>query len=344
MLDTADTDWDVELITFSDESEFGKVSAFFVRCVGDSVELSPVTVGFWAVVVIVVVTLLPVVGDVEIVVASSSSFNVNNSSVLTCLLYCVELLTGAYVEEVLTSSLYSLTIAFRLMTVSVLVDVGTVVVVVVEEGSFIAPNVEDDVVVDAVTGDVVVVAVGLLESELNGNLILRFLILSLLSGLWGRSSSGRTGLGVTPLEYSPRNEPRSFILPLCSVVFLVAPLTEALGTAEPKINGSALGLDFTFTRNLSQSLEFDSRALRNAPRALSPFMISLFVSLLVAALPSLQGLAPCGLIIEVGKSLISRIFSAFSLSSASANVAPKFRFLMWEGFGSSIVVACKINN
>ena len=98
MLDAADTDWDVELITFSDESEFGKVSAFFVRSVGDSVELSAVTVGFWAVVVIIVVVvtlLLPVVGDVEIVVASSSSFNVNNSSVLTCLLYCVELLTGA---------------------------------------------------------------------------------------------------------------------------------------------------------------------------------------------------------------------------------------------------------
>ena len=71
------------------------------------------------------------------------------------------------------------------MTVSVVDDVGTVVVVVVEAAcSFIAPNVEieEDGVVDALTAGIAVAA-GLLESELNGNLILRFLILSLLSGL-----------------------------------------------------------------------------------------------------------------------------------------------------------------
>ena len=98
------------------------------------------------------------------------------------------------VEEVRTISLYSLTIPLRLIIFSELVRdpddsdecswlLGAAVVNVVDvaRGDLLAA----DVVVDFV---VVVVEV-LLESEIKGRRILRFLILSLLSGRCGTSSS-----------------------------------------------------------------------------------------------------------------------------------------------------------
>lgn len=96
------------------------------------------------------------------------------------------------VEEVRTISLYSLTIPLRLIIFSELVRglddsdecswlLGAAVVNVVDvaRGDLLA----------AVVDFVVVVVEVLLESEIKGRRILRFLILSLLSGLCGTSSS-----------------------------------------------------------------------------------------------------------------------------------------------------------
>ena len=99
------------------------------------------------------------------------------------------------VEEVRTISLYSLTIPLRLIIFSVLVRglddsdecswlLGAAVVNVVDvaRGDLLASVV-------VVVVDFVVVVEVLLESEIKGRRILRFLILSLLSGRCGTSSS-----------------------------------------------------------------------------------------------------------------------------------------------------------
>lgn len=97
------------------------------------------------------------------------------------------------VEEVRTISLYSLTIPLRLIIFSVLVRglddsdecswlLGAAVVNVVDVA-------RGDLLADVVVDFVVVVVDVLLESEIKGRRILRFLILSLLSGRCGTSSS-----------------------------------------------------------------------------------------------------------------------------------------------------------
>lgn len=97
------------------------------------------------------------------------------------------------VEEVRTISLYSLTIPLRLIIFSELVRglddsdecswlLGAAVVNVVDVA-------RGDLLAAVVVDFVVVVVEVLLESEIKGRRILRFLILSLLSGLCGTSSS-----------------------------------------------------------------------------------------------------------------------------------------------------------
>lgn len=97
------------------------------------------------------------------------------------------------VEEVRTISLYSLTIPLRLIIFSVLVRglddsdecswlLGAAVVNVVDVA-------RGDLLAAVVVDFVVVVVEVLLESEIKGRRILRFLILSLLSGRCGTSSS-----------------------------------------------------------------------------------------------------------------------------------------------------------
>lgn len=97
------------------------------------------------------------------------------------------------VEEVRTISLYSLTIPLRLIIFSELVRglddsdecswlLGAAVVNVVDVA-------RGDLLAAAVVDFVVVVVEVLLESEIKGRRILRFLILSLLSGRCGTSSS-----------------------------------------------------------------------------------------------------------------------------------------------------------
>ena len=97
------------------------------------------------------------------------------------------------VEEVRTISLYSLTIPLRLIIFSVLVRglddsdecswlLGAAVVNVVDVA-------RGDLLAVVVVDFVVVVVEVLLESEIKGRRILRFLILSLLSGRCGTSSS-----------------------------------------------------------------------------------------------------------------------------------------------------------
>jgi hypothetical protein len=97
------------------------------------------------------------------------------------------------VEEVRTISLYSLTIPLRLIIFSELVRglddsdecswlLGAAVVNVVDVA-------RGDLLAAVVVDFVVVVVEVLLESEIKGRRILRFLILSLLSGRCGTSSS-----------------------------------------------------------------------------------------------------------------------------------------------------------
>lgn len=97
------------------------------------------------------------------------------------------------VEEVRTISLYSLTIPLRLIIFSELVRglddsdecswlLGAAVVNVVDVA-------RGDLLAALVVDFVVVVVEVLLESEIKGRRILRFLILSLLSGRCGTSSS-----------------------------------------------------------------------------------------------------------------------------------------------------------
>lgn len=97
------------------------------------------------------------------------------------------------VEEVRTISLYSLTIPLRLIIFSELVRglddsdewswlLGAAVVNVVDVA-------RGDLLAAVVVDFVVVVVEVLLESEIKGRRIRRFLVLSLLSGLCGTSSS-----------------------------------------------------------------------------------------------------------------------------------------------------------
>ena len=110
-------------------------------------------------------------------------------------------------------------------------------------------------------------------------------------------------------------------------------LGPSVDPVEPFVNDSGFDLVFTFnSRNLSHSLKSVSRLkLRDATLAV-PLALSLLISLTGSLMP-IQGL----LLPAVGRSLMSVIFSAFSLSTASRKVAPKLRFLMCDGFGSSTV-------
>ena len=111
--------------------------------------------------------------------------------------------------------------------------------------------------------------------EVEGLLILKFRILSLLRGRWGTSSSVLGLLVVDcPFWYIPRNELLILILPRRSKLSLPWPKFDP----PPKLDGSGVGL-LTPTLTLSQSLSLCFGITRTmAPLVLSP-LISPFSSL-----------------------------------------------------------------